>query len=57
VRTAAAEALGEIGELAASAIPHLRALWDDRSLYFTIRHAAGRALDKLGSPVDWTKEG
>ena len=57
VRAAAAEALGEIGEPAKSAIPHLQALWEDRSLYFTIRHAAGRSLGKLGAPVDWSSEG
>lgn len=57
VRAAAADALGELGDNAQRAIPYLQALWDDRSLYFTIRHAAGRSLDKLGKPVDWASEG
>lgn len=56
VRAAAADALGELGEIAQSAVPHLQALWDNRKLFFTIRHAAGRSLDKLGQPVDWQSE-
>lgn len=57
VRAAAADALGDLGDIAQPAIPYLQALWDDRDLYFTIRHAAGRSLGKLGQAVDWASEG
>ncbi len=57
VRAAAAEALGEIGAPARSAVSRLQALWDDRGVHWTVRHAAGGALDKLGTPVDWSSEG